>query len=83
LHGKDVLTAFAQKVLQSPYVEGVINSLPFNPHARSFIRNAYPDGSIELVLVWSDEGLGMVVQSTGRNLRETEAIARILKEKYA
>ena len=82
-HGKDALTAFAQKILQSPYVKGVINSLPFNPKEGSFIRGAYPDGRIELVLIWTDEGLGMVVQSTGRNLRETEAIAQTLKDQYS
>lgn len=82
-HGMDILNTFAQKLLQSPYVEGVINSLPFNPRERNFAKCAHSDGKIELVLIWTDEGFGMVVQSTGRNLRETEAIARILKEKYA
>jgi len=81
-HGKDTLTAFAQKLLQSKYVAGVINSLPFNPRERNFVRCSYPDGKIELVLIWTDEGFGMTVQSTGRNLRETEAIAQILKDKY-
>jgi len=64
-------------------VEGVVNSLPFNPKERGFIRRIHPDGRIELVLIWTDEGFGMVVQSTGRNLRETEAIARCLKDKYS
>ena len=82
-HGKDALTAFAQKLLQSPYVKGVINSLPFNPKEGNFIRSAYSDGRIELVLIWTDEGFGMVVQSTGRNLRETEAMAQILKDQYS
>jgi len=82
-HGKDILTEFARKLVQSPYVTAVVNSLPYNPHARSFIKNIYPDGKIEIVLVWSDEGLGMVVQSTGRNLRETTAISRMLQDKYA
>lgn len=82
-HGKDRLTAFAKKLAGSPYVTGVINSLPFNPNSRGFIRNSWPDGRVELVLIWTDEGLGMVVQTTGRNLRETEAIANILKQEYA
>ena len=82
-HGKDILTEFAQRLVKSPYVEGVLNSLPFNPQARSFVRKIYPDGKIEFVLLWTDEGLGMVVQSTGRNQRETDAIAKILQDKYA
>ena len=42
----------------------------------------FPDGIIELVLTWTDEGFGMVAQTTGRNLRETEAIGRILAEDF-
>lgn len=83
-HGKNTLTTdFARKLTQSPYVTAVINSLPYNPKARSFIKKTFRDGKIEIVLVWTDEGLGMVVQSTGRNLRETTAIARMLQDKYA
>jgi hypothetical protein len=81
-HGKETLHAFAKRLVHSPYVEGIINSLPFNPHARSFIRKTYTDGRIELVLLSTDQGLGLVVQSTGRTLRETEAIADILKDTY-
>lgn len=81
-HGKDILAAFSKKLVHSPYVEGVVNSLPFNPRARSFIRKVYPDGRIEIVLLWTDQGLGLVIQSTGRTLRETETIAELLKEEY-
>lgn len=82
-HGKDVLTEFAGKLTGSPYVTGVINSLPFNPKERSFIRKVLSEGRVELVLTWTDAGLGMVVQTTGRNLHETRAIADILKQEYA
>lgn len=81
-HGKNILATFSKRLINSPYVEGVVNSLPFNPRARSFIRKAYPDGRIEIVLLSTDRGLGLVVQSTGRTLRETQAIAEILKREY-
>lgn len=81
-HGTDVLQAFANKIKNSPYVSAVINSLPFNPNTVRFIRKIYADGKIEIILHWKDEGYGMVLQTTGRNYRETNAIAEILKNEY-
>jgi hypothetical protein len=81
-HGKDVLSAFSRKLVRSPYIFGVINSLPFNPHDHNFIKNCYGDGRIEIVLVRSDEGFGIIVQTSGNNLPETEAISQILLEEF-
>lgn len=81
-HGKDIIEKFARRLVQSEYVVGVINSLPFNPKATNLIRKTYSDGKIEIVLYWEDAGYGLVVQTTGRNIHETNAIAEILKEQY-
>lgn len=81
-HGKDVLEAHAKRLLLSPYVIGIINSLPYQSHERRYIRKVYDNGLIEIVLTYTDKGLGMVIQTTGRNLRETRRIAEILSEKY-
>lgn len=81
-HGKDKLERFGKRLLQSQYVLSVINSLPFNPKATNLIRKTYPDGKIELVLYWEDKGYGLVIQTTGRNIHETNAIAEILVEDY-
>lgn len=81
-HGIDVLRAFAKRLLRSEYVVGVVNSLEFHPKARRFIRNCSDDGMVELVLNWTDAGYGLAVQTTGRNRRETEEIARRLEEKF-
>lgn len=81
-HGKDVLFDFSKKLCASEYVTEVINSLPFNSKERKFIRRVFPDGKIECVLCWTDKGYGLVIQTTGRNLRETERIAEILKEEF-
>lgn len=81
-HGKDKLTDFAKKLINSEYVIEVINSLPFNPKETSFIRNILDDGKIEIVLHKTDQGLGLVVKTTGRNKRETEEIAKILEKNY-
>ena len=81
-HGKDILLEFSKKIIKSPYVDSVINSLPFNPHDRKFIKKVHENGIIEIVLIWTDRKYGIVVQTTGRNIRETEKIAKILEEKY-
>ncbi len=81
-HGKDVLEAFAKRICKSPYVIKVINSLPFNPKERNFIHKVYDDGRIEIVLTDTEKGLGMVLQSTGSNHRETLTIAKMLADKY-
>lgn len=81
-HGKDKLFDFSKKLCESEYVTEVINSLPFNPKERNFIRRVCTNGIIECVLCWTDEGYGIAIQTTGRNLRETERIAEILKEEF-
>ena len=79
--GKDELKKFAKKIVYSPYIVEIVNSLPFNPKQKDIIRKYYPDGKIEIVLTRTDAGYGIVVQTTGRNLRETKAISNIIKKK--
>lgn len=81
-HGKDVLMHWSKRLVNSPYVEEIINSIPFNPRTTEPIRTTTDDGLLELVLTKTDAGYGMVVKTTGKNKRETEEIARILKERY-
>jgi hypothetical protein len=81
-HGKDILKHFADKLISSPYVIKVINSLPFNPKEKNFVRRIYPDGKIEVVLTWTDEGFGLIFQTTGRNLQEAREIGSLIEEKY-
>lgn len=81
-HGKDKLSDFSKRICKSPYVISIINSLPFNSKDKNFIRKVKADGVIECVMCWTDKGYGLAIQTTGRNLRETERIAEILKEQY-
>lgn len=82
-HGKDILMAFAKRVCNSPYVKGVVNSLPYNSYETEFIRKTTANGLIEMVLIQTDKGLGMVIQTTGRTLRETNEIALLLQETFS
>lgn len=81
-HGKNILSHFASRLLKSPYVTRVINSLPYNPKVKRFIKAVYDDGKIEIVLTDTDKGFGMIIQSTGRNSRETNLIAELLERKF-
>jgi hypothetical protein len=80
-HGKDILDAFARRLVLSPYVKA-INSLPYHSNANKFIRKIKDTGLIEIVLIKTDQGLSLAVQTTGRNLRETKDIADILEKEF-
>ena len=82
-HGRDILKKFAKKLIYSPYIVKIINSLPFNPGERDFIKRTDPDWKIEIVLIKTNEGFGLIVQTTGRNLQETTKIANIIEQKYS
>lgn len=81
-HGMDVLLDFSKRLIRCPYVIGIVNSLPFNSHKRKFIKEIHDNGLIEIVLPWTDEGYGIVVKTTGRNINETRKIGEIIYEKY-
>lgn len=81
-HGKEKLSAAARKLIKSPYVISIPNSLKFNPCGRSFIKEVHPNGRIDVTLIEEDNGPSMMVETTGRTLRETQAIAEIIKDLY-
>ena len=81
-HGKDLLTAMASRMFNSEYVIGIPYSIAFNSHTTRFINKVFANGIVEIVLHWEDSGYGMAVQTTGRNLRETQAIAEKLRDEY-
>ncbi len=78
-HGKAELQELCNQLKNNPYVEEM-RSTYFG--GKNFIRKTYPDGVIEIVLVKTARQYALWVQTTGRNLRETNKIAEILKDKY-
>jgi len=82
-HGKEVLQKFAEQLRYSPYVVEIVNSLPYNPNKTKFIHKVTATGLVEIVLANTDEGLGLVVKTTGQNMRETRKIADILKQSFS
>lgn len=81
-HGRDVLMRWAKKLVNNPYVEEIVNSLPFSPRTTNPIKKVYDNGLVDIVLTETDGGYGMVLKTTGRNRMETEEIVNILKSRY-
>lgn len=81
-HGKKELKDFWEKLSKNEYVVSCLNSLPFNKSQKNFIKAVYPDGKIELVLVWEDKGYGLVIQTTGNGMAQTQRIADILDKEF-
>lgn len=81
-HGNDKLWFFASKIIHSPYVVEVLDSLEYKPWCDKFIYYADKDGTLDVVLYKDDRGLGLRVKTTGRSVRETMKIGEILEEKY-
>lgn len=48
----------------------------------SFYKKPQKDGKLDIIHLKSDRRYALQVQTTGRNLRETVEIAKILVEKY-
>lgn len=81
-HGADILKEYWKHLSKCEYVECCINSLPFNSRETKLIRKVCSNGRIEIVLHWEDVGYGMLIQSTGRSVRETEKIAELICDRY-
>ena len=81
-HGKEILRDFCAQIVRHRFVQGVIDSIAFDSTTNRFVLRCYDDGTVDLRLHWTDVGLGIKVQTVGRDKRQTEMIADILKEKY-
>lgn len=77
-HGDDDVRRIARKMCKCKYVEGIINSAKFRPQQTGYISKISENGIVEMNFPWSDRGIGIVVQTTGRNKKETQAIAELL-----
>lgn len=82
-HGNDKRRLFWDKIRNNEYVVSCITSTENHSCDRSLIHEVYNNGKIELVLYWEDSGYSMLIQTTGRNYRETKKIADIIAEKYS
>lgn len=79
-HGKKDLKSLCDKLKHSEYVTAMRST---NWGGDTFIRKVHKDGVVEITLINSQRKYALWVQTTGRNYRETEAIAHKLRERYS
>lgn len=78
-HGKKELKDFCDRIKKSPYVLEMHSS---DWGGRKFIRKVESNGIIELVLHKTEKQYALTIQTTGKDLLETKAIAELLRDKY-
>jgi hypothetical protein len=78
-HGKHELQLFWNKLKNNPYI---ISAISTGWGGDSFIRKISRNGTIEIVLIHTVHRYALLVQTTGRNYRETETIAGLLQKEY-
>jgi len=81
-HGREILDAFARRLVKCEYVDGVINSTEQRRHCDQFIYDVRDDGIVYLCLHWYDEGYGLAVQTTARGRLQTQLVADVLRERF-
>ena len=81
-HGSDKLELLWNRLCNCDFIVSAINSLEFNPNGKEVIEKCFDDGKIYIRLVDSDAGYGMVIQTTGKNKRETTAIGEEILKNY-
>lgn len=80
-HGKDILYEFSKRLVKSPFVEEIINSIERKPKEKDFIYSLH-DGNLVDIRLNKHGGIGVVVRTTAKNNRQLRAIARRLEEQY-
>jgi hypothetical protein len=78
-HGQKELNELWSTLKNSPYV---IDAISIEWGGNSFFKNPAANGMVDIVHLKSDRRYVLQVQTTGRTLRETKAIAEILENEY-
>ncbi len=83
-HGNDFLEDFARKKLfRLPYISKVVTSLRYHPNCKTFVSKLHYDTKrLDVVLHWTDNGYGMLIQTTARTDFELRQIAQSLEEMF-
>lgn len=83
-HGNNVLKEFAENSLfPLPYIDEVVTSMQYSPYCKTFVKDIHVDSMrIDVVLTWTEKGLGMVLQTTARDEVELRQMAEELENKF-
>jgi hypothetical protein len=78
-HGQKELQDFWERLRESPYV---VSAKSTKWGGKQFIRKTHSSGEIEIVLTETQKSYALMVQTTGKNIWETKAIAEKLKNQF-
>lgn len=78
-HGQQELNELWNRIKNSPFV---IEGMSIEWGGNSFYKKPQKDGKVDIVHLKSDRRYVIQIQTTGRNLRETIAIAKCIEEQY-
>jgi len=82
-HGNNKVEEFGKKLLKNKYVCKIINSAEYEPHNKNFIQEIEPQNQTGVVKIKiPGEIFTLLVQTTGKNQKETLKIAKILENEY-
>ena len=81
-HGREILDAFAKRLVANQYVDEVVNSLPWHPECDHFILDVREAGIVNVCLHWHDRGYGLAVQTTARGKLQTQKVAELLERQF-
>ena len=82
-HGNDKVEKFGKKLLKNKYVCKIINSAEYEPNKNNFIVEIEPQNQTGVIKIKiPSEIYTLLVQTTGKNKKETFEIAKILEEEY-
>ena len=81
-HGREVLDAFARKLVRNPYVIGVVNSTEWHSSCDHFIYDTHEDGIVDVCLHWHDRGYGLAVKTTAKGKLQTMKVADVLEQEF-
>jgi len=79
-HGKEELKRLWNRLKYNKYVEACLISIENHCFATDPILQCYNDGTIDIVDVSSDSGYSMKIQTTAKDIYETERVSAMLRE---
>lgn len=82
-HGKAELHELCERLKHNEYVVEMRSMEWCRGKCDKFIKKTHNNGILEIVLHKTDKKYGLWVQTTGQNMRETIAIAKIIEERYS
>ena len=81
-HGREILDAFAKRLVRNPYVVEIVNSTEWHSSCDHFIYDTHADGMVYVCLHWHDKGYGLAIKTTAQGKLQTMKVAEVLEQEF-